>query len=1150
MKTVGIKKSLFFLICVLKVTLADLHLKEWSSYSLECRVKNKRQFKFLEWHKDRASVPLVPADLPELNVIVSDDASALSSTLSFKNLSALNVGLYQCVSRSQVFDEEYVFVESQSSLLVPIKDNKKIVHVPSGGESVIPCRPTSAEDIELYLYNPVIRQEIDLEDSWMSYDPKVGFIIHEGKLTHHSGIVQCTAKRDGGEDASFLFHLAFVFQPSSNLGIPNIEYTSSEWTLGSDQTMTCILKVKADNLEQTKLFWRLPFFEDLPGDEITEEISLENGRISVTVEAHQIGENGLPQLTSVLTVLNVQPHDRGTYVCEAEQTIGMESESKSTDVTVATHEPSAIRWDVSKFNPNVTVNVGTVSVRWLIGLEAPDFKPKVEWLDRAGREIHTDLKKYSLLYPADPDNENKIQLTCIINNIELDDMGRYVLQVKDRKNEYHKLEMNLYVLGVPRVDILNKPTSLIYTEAIPDFTCSVTSYPISSTIFEIEFRPCETEFCGSIDSRNSKSLSYNQSEASNAFSTELDFKAFDGQNQQPFLLPSPDIFHGQLLCRACNDKGCSEDTAAFLLNDLPEPIYIATAAIAVDQIVGEGEEKDDDSSSSSSSSGGGEGIQISCGISKLFFSSISWYRKDLGDGSSFGGGSSEEEEADKAELVGLGPQDENIEISESYSLFSIQSNLIFPNLSQKYDGIYECRGRKVGYLQDLLDLFQLEAIGDNDTSVSYRFEADPLTKPFFIAAELNNNNTVFNVTAGTSLDLRCNAFGNPRPAIVWLKDGREIYPRHSMGKLSIWKTSQAFRVEDGGRLLHLISMDERCEGRYECQAKNSQGQTSLVSTVLLEKEKGATGKNLALKVALPATLVMFIIAALVVYHKCKLKQTRKQIPSKEIERFKKGDPKGLEALRDAERVGEDLLETGAKGPGLAEAAHMLPYAEDKYEFPRENLQLGTQIGSGAFGRVFRAQARGIYQKHETTTVAVKTLKFQPDTEHLKSLMSELKMLIHIGKHPRLLNVLGACTKRLKDKELYVILEYCPYGSLSDLLKRCRKSFNPAAKEQSISLGGQPVTIPLTGTVDDKKSFFGNNVNYSSGSADEDCSGTVRFHSSDSRSGSPVQYLRMTGSVSSTPELTMGDLILWSLHVAQGMTYLKDKKVLHGDLASR
>ena len=51
-------------------------------------------------------------------------------------------------------------------------------------------------------------------------------------------------------------------------------------------------------------------------------------------------------------------------------------------------------------------------------------------------------------------------------------------------------------------------------------------------------------------------------------------------------------------------------------------------------------------------------------------------------------------------------------------------------------------------------------------------------------------------------------------------------------------------------------------------------------------------------------------------------------------------------------------------------------------------------------------------------------------EEIRDLASELKILIYVGEHKNIVNLLGACIK--KDRTL-VILEYAPHGSLQEFL---------------------------------------------------------------------------------------------------------------------
>ena len=90
-----------------------------------------------------------------------------------------------------------------------------------------------------------------------------------------------------------------------------------------------------------------------------------------------------------------------------------------------------------------------------------------------------------------------------------------------------------------------------------------------------------------------------------------------------------------------------------------------------------------------------------------------------------------------------------------------------------------------------------------------------------------------------------------------------------------------------------------------------------------------------------------------------------------------------------------------------------------------------------FGQVFKAK---LSRNGEKTTVAVKTLRNNPERIEVENLISELKIMIHLGSHENIVNVIGACTKRLPDQELYVLVEYCEHGNILDVLRRHKASF--------------------------------------------------------------------------------------------------------------
>ena len=88
---------------------------------------------------------------------------------------------------------------------------------------------------------------------------------------------------------------------------------------------------------------------------------------------------------------------------------------------------------------------------------------------------------------------------------------------------------------------------------------------------------------------------------------------------------------------------------------------------------------------------------------------------------------------------------------------------------------------------------------------------------------------------------------------------------------------------------------------------------------------------------------------------------------------------------------------------------------------------------------------------------MKTLNPYAGKDLLKALMSELKIMTHLGHHQNIVNLLGAITTSLQMRklwpayhgleysisvpgELYVIVEYCKYGNLQKYISSKRDTF--------------------------------------------------------------------------------------------------------------
>ncbi|KAM3911489.1 vascular endothelial growth factor receptor kdr-like [Leptodactylus fuscus] len=357
-------------------------------------------------------------------------------------------------------------------------------------------------------------------------------------------------------------------------------------------------------------------------------------------------------------------------------------------------------------------------------------------------------------------------------------------------------------------------------------------------------------------------------------------------------------------------------------------------------------------------------------------------------------------------------------------------------------------------------------------------------------------NTIVN--SSSTLFLECKVNGNPSPTITWLKNGYVI--KRASGITLLYNNSL---------MIERVKKDD--EGLYECHADNEMGHTNTSAYITIRggDEKSNIEVIILVCTGVAATLFWLLLTLFI-----------RKLKKPHASEIKTGY---LSIIMDPDEM------------PLDEQCERLPYDSSKWEFPRDRLSLGKTLGHGAFGKVVEASAFGIDKSSTCKTVAVKMLKECATNNECKALMSELKILIHIGHHLNVVNLLGACTK--PGGPLMVIVEYCKHGNLSNYLRSKRGDFI-AYKSQEAEKTADDSTSDLSELIKRRLESVASTGSSASSGFIEDKS----YSDSEEEEEDPEDV--------SKRQLTMEDLICYSFQVAKGMEFLASRKCIHRDLAAR
>ncbi|RXG68009.1 Vascular endothelial growth factor receptor 3 [Armadillidium vulgare] len=232
-------------------------------------------------------------------------------------------------------------------------------------------------------------------------------------------------------------------------------------------------------------------------------------------------------------------------------------------------------------------------------------------------------------------------------------------------------------------------------------------------------------------------------------------------------------------------------------------------------------------------------------------------------------------------------------------------------------------------------------------------------------------------------------------------------------------------MRDDNQILEFKFARTKYAGKYECSIENRVEHIQPFANVIIEDEALALSEK-NLRISIVSFIIILIISfSFVIFLAIKIKKNKNM----------RNDMLQLELFLLQEGKARQLN----KECTLEEQAELLPY-DHSYEVERENITLGKQLGAGAFGRVLMAQVKGLNGKELPTRVAIKMCKYEGDKTQIRALILELKIMIHLGKHLNIVNLMGAHTSNIDKGELWILVEYCKYGNLLKFIQRAKNMF--------------------------------------------------------------------------------------------------------------
>ena len=992
----------------------------------------------------------------------------------------------------------YVFVNNEENLLLPYEGHRTLVlHFIQSHPATIPCIPTdSRTNVTLWLThtkdgNPEIIKPDD--NNGVTYDPTLGFHFEHRNWDLSSSFLSCKGYLGDRSDEMEVV-VTWSFEPKTLQPIiiydetdPNNAGSSNNNVPGMyNFTLTCSVRTEA-GVWNPSFSWKYPEVgeEHLESSESPSKSgNYSEDRKTRFIESHMKptkDASGGNYYAFKLTVINATLSDQGLYTCVV-RTVGNKVYNSSYSVILSDFSSeSMIEFETDFYKTPkeaLKVNVGT-KVKFVInvkGYRATSATSDLYWIKddieiakvlkvsaSKSSSLNSDqllksgkISKSSLAsgdyvngnnyanYMNTFDSENeydssatsdyylnwkidhfkskliKNQIILEIDSSSMKDSGNYTL-VYNSTVHRKSISVFLHVLGLPLVEVFESVTerdNIYYFKPGGKFklTCNVFSDPSINSWFK--WFSCHNL---TVDACRSMSADYMSERWVDIEDTRDNSAVVNGSSEYLSLhLSVVAEVSGFYACFGRNNNGTSVHVQPFNVSNAEDGFSVEIEPTGKDELV--------------------EGRQVAliCRVSLFKFKKIpreiEWTFTQGAESEVSNLNSSISHEnyilTDVSVQKMFGVSIENFTESE----FTLGSQLVinYANLSV-HSGNYTCRVRDENSAE----------ISKIDTNLKITKSERALIY------DHNLNEDKKTITATSSLQLYCLVSGKPRPIVKWIKDGAPI--RNESAGIEFAADGQRLIISrlassdsgmysclvmvPGPTLGHVIS-DSAQSDQPEDAREQILASKSMYIKVTNDAEDGPKSASvIILTVVFVVIGSVFVVMAVFMGRRIRNERLQKQ----ELQFFSA-------ALFDSGQL--DLFNPDLP---LDEQVDLLPY-DTRWEIPREKLKLGKTLGQGAFGRVVKAQAIGLNQNYwddanadasaedDVTIVAVKMLKERASSEQMKSLMAELKILIHLGRHLNIVNLLAACTSGITRGELLVVVEYCPFGNLRHFLLEHRAHF--------------------------------------------------------------------------------------------------------------